>query len=117
MLGTMVVALAIGWAPDRAVETLVTRWARPPSVFVEIEGLRVHLRDEGPRTDQHPIVMLHGSGSSLHTWAGWARSLARERRVITMDLPGFGLTGAAADGDYSAERYSRFTLALLNKLE
>ena len=110
-------ALVIGWAPDRPLPKLIERWGQEPSTFVEIERLRIHLRDEGPRDDPHPILMLHGSGSSLHTWAGWAQRLSRHRRVITMDLPGFGLTGPSLDDDYSVERYSRFALALLDALE
>ena len=42
-------ALALTWAPDRPVSELRARWAPPPSVFVDVEGLQVHLRDEGPQ--------------------------------------------------------------------
>jgi pimeloyl-ACP methyl ester carboxylesterase/MFS family permease len=110
-------ALLVGWAPDRPLPKLVERWGQAPSKFVEIEGLHIHLRDEGPRDDPHPIVMLHGSGSSLHTWAGWTQRLSPHHRVITMDLPGFGLTGPSPDNDYSVGRYSRFVIALLDALE
>jgi pimeloyl-ACP methyl ester carboxylesterase len=55
--------------------------------------MQVHVRDEGPRDDPAPIVLLHGTGASLHTWEGWTRQLAHKRRVIRFDLPGFGLTG------------------------
>ena len=30
--------------------------------------MQVHLRDEGPRSDPSPIVLLHGTSASLHTW-------------------------------------------------
>jgi hypothetical protein len=59
--------LALSRAPDRPVETLVARWAPPPSDFVEVKGQVVHLRDEGPRDDAAPIVLLHGtSGQPAH---------------------------------------------------
>jgi len=111
LLGTFV---ALSWAPDQPVAELKARWAPPPSEFVTIGGLQVHLRDEGPRDDQVPIVLLHGTSSSLHTWDGWAETLKKERRVIRVDLPGFGLTGPAPDGDYSIAAYMRFLEALFD---
>src|SRR5512137_513167 len=85
--------LALTWEPDRPVEALRARWAGPPSRFMDVEGQPVHYRDEGPRDDPAPIVLLHGTSASLHTWDGWAAALRGERRVVRMDLPGFGLTG------------------------
>jgi pimeloyl-ACP methyl ester carboxylesterase len=61
-------------------------------------------------------VLLHGTSSSLHTWDGWALALAPTHRVIRYDMPGFGLTGPAADGDYSVEGYVRVLVALLDSL-
>ncbi len=110
------VGVALSWAPDRPVETLTARWAPPPSQFVPLQGMQVHLRDEGPRTDPQPIVLLHGTSASLHTWDGWADALKDQRRVIRMDLPGFGLTGPMPDGDYRLTRYVNFVIALLDQL-
>jgi len=61
-------------------------------------------------------VLLHGTSASLHTWDGWVEVLAPERRVVRVDLPGFGLTGPAPDGDYRIERYVEFVTALLDTL-
>lgn len=107
---------ALHWTPDRSVAELQARWALPPSTFVEIDGMRVHLRDEGPRDEQTPIVLIHGTSSSLHTWDGWADELQRSRRVIRFDLPGFGLTGPAPHGDYGIRRYAEFVIRLLDQL-
>jgi hypothetical protein len=52
--------VGVNWAPDRSVDSLKPRWAKAPSKFVTIDGLSVHLRDEGPRDDPHPIVLIHG---------------------------------------------------------
>ena len=104
------------WAPDRSVAELTPRWAPPPSTFLPVLDLRVHLRDEGPRTDTLPVLLLHGTSSSLHTWEGWTRDLARDRRVIRVDLPAFGLTGPFTDGDYTTAHYLRFLVALLDSL-
>jgi pimeloyl-ACP methyl ester carboxylesterase len=112
----LVASIATSWAPDRSVSELAARWAQPPSAFLDVAGLRAHVRDEGPRDDPTPIVLLHGTSDSLHTWGGWTDALARERRVIRVDLPGFGLTGPAPDGDYRVERYVEFVAALLDTL-
>ncbi|MCX7891503.1 MAG: alpha/beta hydrolase [Burkholderiales bacterium] len=107
---------AFNWAPDQPVEALAPRWAPPPSTFVEVRGMKVHLRDEGPRDDPEPVVLLHGTSASLHTWQGWTEALRGERRVIRFDLPGFGLTGPAPDGDYTLDAYVRFVIAMLDRL-
>jgi len=110
-------AIALTLESDRPVDALVARWAPPPSQFVELQGLRVHLRDEGPRDDPLPVVLLHGTGASLHTWEGWAAALRGERRVISVDLPGFGLTGPSATRDYRGDSDARFMLALMDRLQ
>lgn len=130
MIGTANVVVAVGglallgvaawiasvWQSDLTVDALKPRWAPPPSKFVAIEGMEVHVRDEGPRDDPTPFVLLHGTGSSLHTWDGWAEQLQATRRVIRLDRPGFGLTGPHPNGDYSMEYYVDFLERLLAKL-
>ena len=120
LLLVVVVLVAIGvasaWAPDRDVASLRAKWAPAPSQFVEVMGMQVHLRDEGPRDDPQPIVLLHGTSASLHTWDGWAEALKAQHRVIRMDLPGFGLTGPMPDNNYQLTHYVAFVMALLDKL-
>jgi pimeloyl-ACP methyl ester carboxylesterase len=113
-------ALPLLQAPDRAVETLVARWAPPPSEFIDLNGQLVHYRDEGPRGDATPIVLLHGTSASLHTWQGWVQALRGQHRVISLDLPAFGLTGPFAGRyagqAYTGPNYARFVLDLLDRL-
>jgi pimeloyl-ACP methyl ester carboxylesterase len=108
--------LWLGYAADLPVAELRARHGGAPSQFVSIGGIPdVHLRDEGPTDDPQPIVLLHGTSSSLHTWDGWMPALlAAGHRVVRVDLPGFGLTGPRADGDYRATTYVRFVQALLD---
>jgi pimeloyl-ACP methyl ester carboxylesterase len=117
LLAALLGALALSWAPDRSVDSLKARWAAPPSYFVTLQGMQVHVRDEGPRDDPTPIVLIHGTSASLHTWDGWVAALSPHRRVIRMDLPGFGLTGPAPDADYSMARYTAFMRDLLDLLK
>jgi pimeloyl-ACP methyl ester carboxylesterase len=126
LLLLMGVAVAWSWAPDRPVASLAGRWASVASgsKFVDVRGMAVHYRDEGVRTDSEPIVLLHGTSASLHTWDGWAAELSKTRRVIRFDLPGFGLTGPYAgqwaqnseDGRYTALNYAKFVVATLDAL-
>jgi len=104
------------WAPDRSVQQLSTRWALSPSRFVDVSAMQVHVRDEGPRDDPVPVVLLHGTSASLHTWDGWADAMKTHRRVIRFDLPGFGLTGPHPSGDYSMAAYVKFVAAVMDQL-
>jgi pimeloyl-ACP methyl ester carboxylesterase len=125
LLGVLLLVSAIGLAlsraPDRPVETLVARWAPAPSTFVDVKGQLVHVRDEGLSGDPLPIVLIHGTSASLHTWEGWVRALKTQRRVITFDLPGFGLTGPFSGSydpsNYHGDAYARFVLDLLDTLK
>ena len=104
------------WAPDRSVDQLKGRWAQAPSQFIAVNGLRVHVRDEGPRDDPLPLVLVHGTSASLHTWDGWAADLKGQRRVIRFDLPGFGLTGPDVNNDYTLDAYVRFVEGAVDAL-
>ncbi len=108
--------LAWSWAPERSVDSLKARWATPPSQFINVQGMQVHVRDEGPSTDPEPIVLLHGTSASLHTWDGWVAALRGQRRVIRMDLPAFGLTGPSPSGHYTPEMYVDFVRAFLDAM-
>ena len=104
------------WAPDRSVEQLKGRWAQAPSQFLAVNGLQVHVRDEGPRDDPVPLVLLHGTSASLHTWDGWVADLKGQRRVIRFDLPAFGLTGPDLQNDYTLEAYVRTVEGVVNAM-
>ena len=101
--------------PDLPRAALERRWAPPPSQFVQAAAVRVHIRDTGPR-DGPVVVLIHGFGSSLHTWDAWTRMLEDRFRVVSLDLPGFGLTGPDPSGDYSDERSIAVLVALMDRL-
>lgn len=83
---------------------------------MELAGRRLHLRDEGPR-EAPVVILLHGLGSSLHTFDGWAEALATNHRVIRLDLPGAGLSGPDPQGLYTDDRAIALLLALLDRLQ
>lgn len=95
----------------------VARYGGPPSKFVTLmSGAVAHYRSYGP--DGAPVLLLlHGSNASLHTWEAWAKLLAGDYRVITVDLPGHGLTGAVPGGDYSQKGMAAFVLEFAAALD
>ena len=113
----LIVALAGAWlwTPDLDRAPLEARYAAAPSQFVEVAGLRLHLRDTGPK-EAPPLILLHGFGGSLHVWEPWAQVLEADYRVVRYDQPGAGLTGADPTGDYSDERGIAVLLALMDQL-
>jgi pimeloyl-ACP methyl ester carboxylesterase len=105
------------WTPDKDRAVLEAQYAGPSSEFVDVLGLRMHVRDSAPGAPAGTptLLLLHGFGSSLHTWEPWAQALAGRWRVIRIDLPGAGLTGADPTGDYSDERGLQVLAALLDQ--
>ena len=106
----LVVALLLGVylllrTPDSDPAAMRAKYGGAPSQFVDLAGgLKVHLRDEGPR-DAPVIVLLHGSSDDLHTWDPWAAQLSKTYRVIRFDQIGHGLTGPEPHGDYSPRAF------------
>lgn len=103
------------YAPDKARAALEARHAAGQSNFINVMGVRLHVRDTGPR-EAPAALLIHGFGSSLHTWEDVAQGLEETHRVIRLDLPGFGLTGPDPSGDYSDLRAHAVLLALLDVL-
>lgn len=102
-----------GYYQDITVENLKKSYANKHSKFIEIDGMQVHYKDEG---NGFPIVLLHGTAASLHTWDDWTTELSKKYRVIRLDLPGFGITGPNKNADYSIESYVKFLHQFLSKI-
>lgn len=114
---TIIVGLsALYWKSDIPLETLKEKYANSDSKFIEVDGMSVHYRVEGLAQDSLPLVLLHGTGASLHTWDGWVNALKTERKIIRLDLPAYGLTGPNPTSDYSQEFYASFINDFLTKL-
>lgn len=107
---------ALNWRNDLPLDELKQKYSNSESEFVEIDGMQVHYRDEGNTSDSIPLILIHGTGASLHTWEGWVKSLKKNHRIITFDLPAYGLTGPNPTGDYSQDYYVSFVDKLLTKL-
>ncbi len=118
LAGVAVLVLASGvwlYTPDKPRAELEAKYAAPPSQFINVLGDRLHVRDTGPR-NAPAVILLHGFGSSLHTWDDWVPALEAKFRVIRYDQPGFGLTGADPSGDYSDLRSAAVLAGLMDQL-
>lgn len=136
LIGLLVVLVALAGAfyyfsdPDISRATLEAKYATAPSQFITIDypptdaangvpskpySTRVHIRDVGPR-DAPAIVLIHGSNASLFTWEPWAKRLSDKFRVVSLDLPAHGLTGAVPSNDYSQKGMVEFVKDVTDKL-
>ena len=102
------------YSPDISVSELKKTYANQYSQFIEIDGMNVHYRDEG---EGQTIVLLHGTGASLHTWDEWTNELKKTFRVIRLDLPAYGLTGPHPEKKYSLSDYSSFLNSFVESLD
>jgi pimeloyl-ACP methyl ester carboxylesterase len=101
-LAFLAIALYGLWTPDLDRTELQKRYGYATAQMIELDGLKVHYKETGP-PDAPVLLLLHGFGSSLQTWDEWSLKLDVKYRVIRLDLPGFGLTGANPSNDYSEE--------------
>ena len=107
--------LFIGYQ-DIPIEQLKKKYTDSYSLFEKVNGMNVHYRDEGEKKDSIPIVLIHGTGSSLHTYEHWTRNLVKNHRVIRMDLPGYGLTGPFPNRNYYIGDYVDFLKCFLDEI-
>ncbi|MFN2617157.1 MAG: alpha/beta fold hydrolase [Thermoleophilaceae bacterium] len=76
----------------------------------EIEGRRVNYVDFGSG-EGTPVVLVHGLGGQWQNWLENIPRIGQERRVIALDLPGFGLSKMPPD-EISISGYGRCVRAL-----
>ena len=107
-LGVIGGVLLWAWRPDLPRDVLIQRYTNAHSKFIDVGGVRAHVRDEG-RPDGMPLVMIHGSLGSLQVWEGWVhelqgrlRLISASRRPETSAVPGSSVvTGTVAWADTS----------------
>lgn len=106
-----------GYAPDTDGAAMKAKYGSNASRYVELEpGLTVHYRDQGKR-DGRTVVLIHGSNASLHTWEPWVALLGKDYRIVSLDLPGHGLTGRHPGGVYDYPVFVDVVDKLLTRLD
>ena len=97
-----------GWASDIPHDILAEKYATGASEFIDLpSGALAHYRMQGNR-EGRTLVLLHGSNASLHTWEPWVNELADTFFIVTVDLPGHGLTGPIPTEDYTYDGMTNF---------
>ncbi len=117
VLFILLAIIAFNYTNDLSHDTVKSKYANESSKFMPVLGMNVHYRDEGLPNDTLPLVMIHGLSSSLHTWDSLVVRLKDKKRIIRMDLPGFGLTGPNPEHDYSIAYFNRFIDSFLARLQ
>ena len=79
-----------------SLEEVRSLYATEQSQFTGIDGVSIHYQDEG---SGYPIVLIHGSEGTLHTWDPIVDALKDRYRLIRLELPGRGLSASAGPDD------------------
>ena len=121
VVGVLLVVLVAGYLallrPDIPYARLEAKYANAQSRFMNLPGgLHVHYRDQG-LANGPPVVMVHGFSASLHTWEPWVRLIGGSYRVVTLDLPGHGLTRAPAGYAATINGYADIVDGVARRLE
>ncbi len=103
------------WTPDESRAFVEAKYLAAPGNMRMVSGVRLHVRDSGPVRGP-AVILIHGFGSSLHTWEDWAEALEPDYRVIRYDMPGAGLSGPDPAGDYTDARSIEVLTALMDQL-
>ena len=108
----LVIAVYSGTYLDIPRDKLEAKYASGASEFLNLKnGSRIHYRDEGDLY-KPAIILLHGFNGSLFNFERMVPLLSKEFRLISIDLPGFGLTGAVPSMDYSTQN----SILVINEL-
>jgi pimeloyl-ACP methyl ester carboxylesterase len=92
-----------------------TDWSRELKT-VEIDGIPFNYIDVGSG-DGDPVVLVHGLGGQWQNWLENIPRLAETRRVVAIDLPGFGCTPEPEDDEeITITRYGHWVNEVANRL-
>ena len=121
LLALFILIVSVFAQKDIPKEKIISKYASQQSMFMPIMGMNVHYRDQGNEKDSIPLVLIHGTSSSLHTWEKLTTILNEpgygNKRVISLDMPAFGLTGPNPENRYSYENFVGVIDSLLIKLK
>ena len=118
--GALAALAGAGFVATRLGARAIERRWPPAGVFVEVEGLRVHVASRAPEgAPRGDILLIHGaSGNGADMMAALAEPLTRRGfRVFAPDRPGHGWSARGDDrADASPARQAALLRAALEKL-
>ncbi|GMN02964.1 alpha/beta fold hydrolase BchO [Erythrobacter sp. MTPC3] len=89
---------------------------RDASEFVRSGPATWHVQQMGD-PEKPALLLLHGTGASVHSWRGLMPLLAETHRVIAPDLPRHAFTAGHSPDDMSLPRMARTIARLLDTLD
>jgi magnesium chelatase accessory protein len=89
---------------------------REASRFLDLGGARWHLQRFGGEGARR-ILLLHGTGASVHSWRGLAPALCGDFKLLAPDLPRHAFTQGHLPDDTSLPRMARTIRRLLDETE
>ncbi len=112
----MTAATEVFRTPDERFENLPGYDFSPK--YVDVDGLRMHYVDEGPRTGR-PVVCFHGEPSWAYLYRKMVGPLVEAgHRVVVPDYAGFGRSDKPTDrGWYTFDRHSQLMTRVLGSLD
>lgn len=121
IISLLVILVSVFAQKDIPKQEMIKKYTNNDSKFIPIMGMNVHYRDQGNALDSIPLVLIHGTSSSLHTWEKVTTILNQpsygNKRVISLDMPAFGLTGPNPANAYSYDHFIQVIDSLLIKLQ
>lgn len=112
-LAIVAMGLLVGGCALRYQESTLDYSTGTGSVLA-LDGAEIHYEEHGP-ADGDAVVLIHGFGSSLHTWDLLVPALVEDHRIVRLDLKGFGRSSKYG-GDYSPSAQAEVVLALMDHL-
>ncbi len=70
-----------------------------------VDGLKIHSSSAGKA--RQTVILVHGWTCDSTSWTAQIGPLSKTYRVVTLDLPGHGLSGSPADGKFSVDLFAR----------
>lgn len=117
ILGLLLVTIAFLAESDKPFQSLAGQYKIPHSSFLPLMGMQVHYAVEGKENDTLPLLLIHGTSSSLHTWDSLVYLCKEQKKLIRMDLPAFGLTGPNPSNQYGTNYYVTFIDSFMKALQ
>ncbi|MGM0582505.1 MAG: alpha/beta fold hydrolase [Bacteroidota bacterium] len=114
IIGILIILLLSFYKADIPAQENHIKYYTEESQYIEIDSNNIHFRKMGKG---FPVLLIHGSFSSLHTWEIWQKQLSNDFTSISVDLPGHGLTGPNPQAIYNTDFYADLLWKLMDKLE
>ncbi len=78
----------------------------------DYQGVKINYYEAGQGP---PVILLHGFGACAYTWRFLAPELAKDHRVFTIDLKGYGLSDKPEDGKYAVSDQADLVAAFIRQ--